>query len=154
MPSLTEFFKCKTYYFIFSNVFENTVPVRHSKGVRWRLIRNRSAKYLLQWGTPIPPLLIKVTGIVHFLRKYMWSYSANLTWGALDIWSFLLGLPRSTLNVRMEGRALGCPQYYLWPFPKLTEPATPGSPHCGGAASVREAFLSAALSAPSPAAGW
>lgn len=152
MPSLTQFFKCKNSVFIFSNVFENTVPVRYGKDMQWKLIRNRSAKYLLLWQTTTPPLLIKVTGIISFLRKYMWSYSANLAWGALDIWSFLLGAPRPTLNVRMEGRVLAYPQYFLWPCSKLTEPVTPGLCHYGGAASVREAFMSAALSAPTPAA--
>lgn len=77
-----------------------------------------------------------------------------LAWGALDIWSFLLGPPRPTVNVRMEGRVLAYPQYFLWPCSKLTEPVTPGWCHYGGAASVRETFISAALSAPTPATCW
>lgn len=66
---------------------------------------------------------------------------------------FFAGVPQIHTERQNGGQDSGI-HYYLWPFSKLTEPATPESPHCGGAASVREAFISAALSAPTPAPCW
>lgn len=45
--SLIWFLKSKKHCFIFYPVFEYMVPVRYGRGVLWRLIRNRSAKYHL-----------------------------------------------------------------------------------------------------------
>ena len=63
MPSLAQLLRSKNRGFIFSAVFEYVVPARYGRGVLWRLIRNRSAKYHLVWRrTPFPPSLIRVTG--------------------------------------------------------------------------------------------
>lgn len=70
--------------------------------------------YYLLWRTsPLPPLLTRVTDQLHFLSKYVWSYSVNLACVALDIWCTQLGFPTPMLKVKVECRVLGC-THYLW----------------------------------------
>ena len=63
------------------------------------------------------------------------------------------GVPHT--HVKRKGRGQSAGVHTTLPVTlsaKLTEPATPESPHCGGTASVREAFMSAARRAPTHAA--
>ena len=62
------------------------------------------------------------------------------------------GVPHTHIKRKGGGQSAGVHTLPVALSAKLTEPATPESPHCGGTASVREAFMSAAHRAPTHAA--
>lgn len=156
MPSLTQFLKSKNRGFIFSDIFEYMVPVRYGKYVLWRLIRNRSAKYHLLWRTsPFPPLLIRVTAHSLLYEQTCVVLFCKSCMRGIGYLVYSAGVPHTHVKCKGAGQVAGV--HTTLPVAlsaKVTELATHESPHCGGTASVREAFLSAARRAPTHAVCW
>lgn len=116
IPSLTQFLKSKNRGFIFSAIFEYMVPVRYGKDVLWRLIRNGSAAYHLLWRTsPIPPLLIRVTGHSPLSEQIRVVLFCKSCMSGIGYRVCSAGVPHTHINCKGGGQGARLHTHYQWP---------------------------------------